>query len=93
MREIKNLFNKVIEEEYYKPIFVKESFNGYYKYYESRGDKRKELSVGQYFNMITPYSYTGLLEEYGKFKYVYILILFLLEILEKLILFMRGVIT
>ena len=57
MREIKNLFNKVIEEEYYKPIFVKESFNGQYKYYESRGDKRKELSVGQYFNMITPYSY------------------------------------
>ena len=93
IRDIENLFNKVIEEEYYKPIFVKESFNGYYKYYESRGDKRKELSVGQYFNMITPYSYTGLLEEYGKFKYVYILILFLLEILEKLILFMRGVIT
>ena len=35
----------------------------------------------------------GLLEEYGKFKYLCVLILFLLKILEKLALFMYGVIT
>ena len=40
IREIENLFNGVIEEEYYKPIFVKISFKGNYKY-ESRGDKKK----------------------------------------------------
>ena len=34
----------------------------------------------------------GLLEEYGKFKYLCVLILFLLKILEKLVLFMYGVI-
>ena len=45
------------EEDYYKPILVKSSFNGNYKYYESRGDKEKELSVKQYLNMIMSYLY------------------------------------
>ena len=31
----------VSEEDYYKPILVKSSFKGNYKYYESRGDKEK----------------------------------------------------
>ena len=35
----------------------------------------------------------GLLEEYGKFKYLCVLILFLLKIPEKLALFMYGVLT
>ena len=35
----------------------------------------------------------GLLEEYGKFKYLCVLILFLLKVLEKLALFMHGVVT
>ena len=48
---------KVIEEDYYKPILVKNSFKGNYKYYESRGDKEKRLSVKQYINKITPYLY------------------------------------
>ena len=34
----------------------------------------------------------GLLEEYEKFKYLCVLILFLLKILEKLVLFMYGLI-
>ena len=57
IRDIENLFDEASEEDYYKPILVKSSFNGNYKYYESRGDKEKELSVKQYFNMIMPYLY------------------------------------
>ena len=73
IRDIENLFDEASEEDYYKPILVKSSFNGNYKYYESRGDKEKELSVKQYFNMIMPYLYDLIndhwsLEEYGKFK-------------------------
>ena len=45
IRDIENLFDKVSEEDYYKPILVKSSFNGNYKYYESRGDKEKRLSA------------------------------------------------
>ena len=43
IRDIENLFNNV--DDYYKPILVKSSFNDNYKYYESRGDKDKNLSV------------------------------------------------
>ena len=57
IRDIENLFDKVSEEDYYKPILIKSSFNGNYKYYESRGDKEKELSVKQYLNMIMSYLY------------------------------------
>ena len=57
VRDIKNLFDKVNEEGYYKPILVKGSFNGNYKYNERTGDKEKELPVKQYLNMIMPYLY------------------------------------
>ena len=57
IREIENLFDAVSEEDYYKPILVKSSFKGNYKYYESRGDKEKRLSVRQYLNKITPHLY------------------------------------
>ena len=43
------------DDNYYKPIFVKSSFKNYYKYYESRGDKDKKLSVKQYLYKIMPY--------------------------------------
>ena len=36
---------------------MNESFNSNYKYYESRGDKEKRLSIKQYLNMITQYLY------------------------------------
>ena len=52
---MENLFDEASEEDYYKPILVKSSFNGNYKYYESRGDKEKRLSVRQYPNKITPH--------------------------------------
>ena len=57
IRDIENLFDEVSEEDYYKPILVKSSFKGNYKYYESRGDKEKRLSVRQYLNKITPHLY------------------------------------
>ena len=57
IRDIENLFDKVSEEDYYKPILVKSSFKGNYKYYESRGDKEKGLWVRQYHNKITPHLY------------------------------------
>ena len=56
-KRYRNLFDGVKEEDYYKPILVKSSFKGNYKYYESRGDKEKRLSVKQYLNKITPYLY------------------------------------
>ena len=57
IRDMENIFDKVNEEDYSKPILVKIYFNGNYKYYESRGDKEKELSVKQDLDMIMPYLY------------------------------------
>ena len=96
IRDIQNLFDKVSEEDYYKPILVK-SFKVNYKYYESRGHKEKRLSVRQYLNKITLQLYDlikdcRVAKRVWKFKYLCALILFLLRILEKLTLFMYGVI-
>ena len=41
IRNIQNLFDADNNDDYYKPIFVKSSFNASYKYYETRGDKKK----------------------------------------------------
>ena len=57
IRDIENLSDKVNEEGYYKPTLIKSSFNGNYKYYESRGDTEIELSVKQYLSMIMLYLY------------------------------------
>ena len=43
------------DDDDYKPILVKSSFKEYFKYYESRGDKDKNLSVKQYLYKIMPY--------------------------------------
>ena len=43
------------DDNYYKPVLVKTSFKDGYKYYESRGDKDKKLSVKQYLYKIMPY--------------------------------------
>ena len=42
-------------KNFYKPILVRSSFKNNYKYYESRGDKDKKLSVKQYLYKIMPY--------------------------------------
>ena len=55
IRDIENLFDADNNEDYYNPILVKSSFNESYKYYESRGDKDKNLSIEQYLDMIKPY--------------------------------------
>ena len=57
IRDIENLFDEASEEDYYKPILVKNSFKRNYKYYESRGDKEKRLSVRQYLNKIISHLY------------------------------------
>ena len=46
--DIENLFDNDDNNDYYKPILVKSSFKNNYKYYESRGDKNKKLSVNQH---------------------------------------------
>ena len=57
IRDIENLFDNVNDndDDYYKPILVEGSFNNNYKYYESRGDNDKKLSVKQYLYKIIPY--------------------------------------
>ena len=55
IRDIENLFDDDNNNDYYKPILVKSSFKNNYKYYESRGDKNKQLSVNQYLYKIMPY--------------------------------------
>ena len=42
IRDIENLFDDRDDNDYYKPILVKSSFNENYKEYESRGDKDKK---------------------------------------------------
>ena len=59
IRQIEKLFNKINEEDYYKPIKTKSALNdNYIEYeyeYESRGDRDKNLSVEDYLNIIRPY--------------------------------------
>ena len=54
IKDIENLFSNVDDDDYYKPILIKSSFKDNYKYYESRGDKDKNLSVKQYLYKIMP---------------------------------------
>ena len=51
------MFDEVSEGDYYKSILVKSFFKGNYKYYGSKGDQEKILSVRQYLNKITPQLY------------------------------------
>ena len=55
IKDIENLFGNVDDDDYYKPILIKSAFKNNYKYYESRGDKDKKLSVKQYLYKIMPY--------------------------------------
>ena len=55
IRDIENVFDNIDDDDYYKPILVKSSFDENYKYYESRGDKGKKLSIEQYLDMIKSY--------------------------------------
>ena len=55
IRELRNLFNQSIDEDYYKPTKTKSAFNDNYIEYESKGEKNKKLSVKEYLHMIIPY--------------------------------------
>ena len=44
-----------VDGDYYKPIIAKGAFNSSYIQNESKGDKRNNLSIKKYLNMIKPY--------------------------------------
>ena len=45
IRNVRDLFDLSIDEDYYKPIIAKSAFDGNYIQYESKGDKGKNLSI------------------------------------------------
>ena len=47
------MFKLSIDEDYYKPTFVKSGYNNNYIQYESKGDKI--LTVKEYLSLIEPY--------------------------------------
>ena len=53
IKDKENLFDNVVDD--YKPILIKSSFRDNYKYYESRGDNDKKVSVKLYLYKITPF--------------------------------------
>ena len=54
-KDVGNLFNQSIDEDYYKPIISNSAFNSNYIEYESKGDKDKILLIKEYLDMIRPY--------------------------------------
>ena len=54
-KDVGNLFNQSIDEDYYKPIITNSAFNSNYIEYESKGDKDKILLIKEYLDMIRPY--------------------------------------
>ena len=95
IRDIENLFDDDNNDDYYKPVLVKSSFKENYKYYESRGDKDKKISVKQYLHMIMPYL-SDLINDHKTNEWkiqinMHVNFIFLM-IQEKLILFLCGVI-
>ena len=48
-------FNQSTDEDYYKPGWIKSTFNGNYIEYESKGDKNKNLLQGEYLDIIRSY--------------------------------------
>ena len=55
IRNVRDLFDLSIDEDYYKPIKAKSAFDGNYIPHESKGDKGKNLSIKKYLNIIKPY--------------------------------------
>ena len=53
IRDIKDLFDFSISEDYYKPIIVNSAFNNNYIQYESKGNKI--LTIEEYLSMIESY--------------------------------------
>ena len=55
IRNVRNLFDWSIDEDYYKPIITNGTFNNNYIQYESMGDKDKSLSIKEYIDVMRPY--------------------------------------
>ena len=55
IRDVRNLFNLLIDEDCYKPVRTNSGFNGNYIEYECKEDKNKTLSIKGYLNMIKQY--------------------------------------
>ena len=51
IRNVRDLFNFLIDEDCYEPIIARDAFNSSYIQYESKGDKGKNLSIKKYLNM------------------------------------------
>ena len=55
IRYAKDLFDLLIDEDYYKPIIASGAFNNSYIQYESKGNKDKILTPNEHLDMIRPY--------------------------------------
>ena len=55
IRDVKALFDLSIDEDYYKPIITKRTFNNNYIQYESKGNKYRILTTSEYLDKIRPY--------------------------------------
>ena len=55
IRNVVDLFDLSVDEDYYEPIIARSAFDDNYIQYESKGDKGKYLSIKKYLKMIKPY--------------------------------------
>ena len=55
IRNVRDLFDLSIDEDYYKQIIARGAFDGSYIQYENKGDKGRTLSIKEYLNIIEPY--------------------------------------
>ena len=55
IRDLRNLFDLSIDEDYHKPIKTNDAFNSNYVEYESKRDEDKTLSIKEYLYVIRPY--------------------------------------
>ena len=55
IRDVRNLFDLSIKEDYYKLIRTRSVFNGNSVEYESIGDKKKILTIKEYLDVIKPH--------------------------------------
>ena len=90
IRYIDNVFDNIADVDYYKPILIKSSFDESYKFYETKDDKDKKISIEQCLDMIKPYLSDLINEnkavEERKIQVNMRVNLFLLMILEKFVL-------
>ena len=65
IKNVKDLFDLSIDEDYHKPMMAMGAFNSSYIQYESKGDKGKYLSIKKYLKMIKPYL-SDIINDHGK---------------------------